>query len=66
MNSPDKVKPVLFVSCLSLRPASRPKKLLKGAVRFNSEFLSKWNDSDVKTNLAFDKDWELHSRSTNI
>jgi len=39
-------------------------KLLKGAVRLNSEFLSKWNGFDVKTNLEFSKDWGLGSSST--
>ncbi len=40
------------------------KKLLKGAVRLNSEFLSKWNGFDVKTTLEFNKDWGLGSSST--
>ena len=39
-------------------------KLLKGAVRLNSEFLSKWNGFDVKTYLEFDRDWGLGSSST--
>ena len=39
-------------------------KLLKGAVRLNSEFLSKWNGFDVKTYLEFDKDWGLGSSSS--
>ena len=39
-------------------------KLLKGAVRLNSEFLSKWNGFDVKTTLEFNKDWGLGSSST--
>ncbi len=39
-------------------------KLLKGAVRLNSEFLSKWNGFDVKTTLQFDKNWGLGSSST--
>lgn len=39
-------------------------KLLKGAVRLNSEFLSKWNGFDVKTTLEFQKDWGLGSSST--
>jgi len=38
--------------------------LLKGAVRLNSEFLSKWNGFDVKTTLEFDKSWGLGSSST--
>lgn len=40
------------------------KKLLKGAVRLNSEFLSKWNGFDIKTYLEFNKDWGLGSSST--
>jgi len=40
------------------------KALLKGAVRLNSEFLSKWNGFDVKTYLEFDKEWGLGSSST--
>ncbi len=40
------------------------KKLLKGAVRLNSEFLSKWNGFDVKTTLGFNKDWGLGSSSS--
>lgn len=39
-------------------------KLLKGAVRLNSEFLSKWNGFDVKTYLEFPRDWGLGSSST--
>ena len=39
-------------------------KLLKGAVRLNSEFLSKWNGIDIKTTLEFNKDWGLGSSST--
>ena len=39
-------------------------KLLKGAVRLNSEFLSKWNGFDVKTTLEFNKNWGLGSSST--
>ena len=39
-------------------------KLLKGAVRLNSEFLSKWNGFDVKTYLEFDKTWGLGSSSS--
>lgn len=40
------------------------KQLLKGAVRLNSEFLSKWNGFDVKTYLEFDKAWGLGSSSS--
>lgn len=39
-------------------------KLLKGAVRLNSEFLSKWNGFDVKTYLEFPREWGLGSSST--
>ena len=39
-------------------------KLLKGAVRLNSEFLSKWNGFDVKTYLEFPRDWGLGSSSS--
>jgi len=39
-------------------------KLLKGAVRQNSEFLSKWNGYDVETHLEFERDWGLGSSST--
>jgi mevalonate kinase len=39
-------------------------KLLKGAVRLNSEFLSKWNGFDVKTYLEFPNNWGLGSSST--
>lgn len=41
-------------------------KLLKGAVRLNSEFLSKWNGFDVKTYLEFPIHWGLGSSSTLI
>lgn len=39
-------------------------KLLKGAVRLNSEFLSKWNGFDVKTYLEFPNNWGLGSSSS--
>ena len=39
-------------------------KLLKNAVRLNSEFLSKWNGFRVTTKLEFEKDWGLGSSST--
>jgi len=42
------------------------KKVLKGAVRLNSEFLSKWNGFDVKTELEFDRAWGLGSSSSMI
>ena len=41
-------------------------KLLKNAVRLNSEFLDKWNGFRVETFLDFDKDWGLGSSSTLI
>ena len=39
-------------------------KLLKNAVRLNSDFLSKWNGFKVITKLEFDRDWGLGSSST--
>lgn len=39
-------------------------KLLKNAVRLNSEFLSKWNGFKVETKLEFDKEWGLGSSSS--
>jgi len=42
------------------------KKVLKGAVRLNSEFLSKWNGFDVKTTLDFDRSWGLGTSSSLI
>ncbi len=39
-------------------------KLLKSAVRLNSEFLSKWNGFKVETNLEFSRDWGLGSSSS--
>lgn len=39
-------------------------KLLKGAVRLNSEFLSKWKGSDVKTYLDFPQEWGLGTSSS--
>jgi len=44
--------------------ASYLQKLLKGAVRLNSEFLSKWNGFDVKTYLEFPTNWGLGSSSS--
>lgn len=46
------------------KKAAYLKTLLKGAVRLNSEFLSKWNGFDVKTHLEFNKAWGLGSSST--
>ncbi len=46
------------------KKANYLQKLLKSAVRLNSEFLSKWNGFDVKTYLEFDKDWGLGSSSS--
>lgn len=42
------------------------KRLLKNAVRLNSEFLSKWNGFKVETQLEFSRDWGLGSSSTLI
>lgn len=39
-------------------------KLLKSAVRLNSEFLSKWNGFKIETTLEFDQLWGLGSSST--
>jgi mevalonate kinase len=39
-------------------------KLLKNAVRLNSDFLSKWNGFKVTTKLEFDRHWGLGSSST--
>ena len=39
-------------------------KILKNAVRQNSEFLSKWNGFKVETHLEFPRDWGLGSSST--
>ncbi len=44
--------------------ASSLKKLLKSAVRLNSEFLAKWNGFKVETRLEFPVDWGLGSSST--
>jgi len=41
-------------------------KLLKNAVRLNSEFLDKWNGFKVETSLQFDQSWGLGSSSTLI
>ena len=40
------------------------KKILKNAVRLNSEFLSKWNGFKVITKLEFPRDWGLGSSSS--
>ena len=40
------------------------KKILKNAVRLNSEFLSKWNGFKVITQLEFPRDWGLGSSSS--
>jgi len=39
-------------------------KLLKNAVRLNSEFLSQWNGFKIETQLEFPLDWGLGSSST--
>jgi mevalonate kinase len=41
-------------------------KLLKNAVRLNSEFLSQWNGFKIETQLEFPMDWGLGSSSTLI
>ncbi len=41
-------------------------KLLKGAVRFNCEFLDKWNGFKVISKLNFPREWGLGSSSTLI
>ena len=46
--------------------SERLRKLLKNAVRLNSEFLSKWNGFKVETQLGFPRDWGLGSSSTLI
>ena len=42
------------------------KKILKGVVRLNCEFLDKWNAFKVETKLEFPQDWGLGSSSTLI
>jgi len=42
------------------------KKLLKGAVRLNSEFLNNWNGFRVNTHLEFARKWGLGSSSSLI
>ncbi len=44
--------------------ALKLKKLLKNAVRLNSEFLSKWNGFKVETRLEFPNNWGLGSSSS--
>jgi mevalonate kinase len=39
-------------------------KILKNAVRLNSEFLSQWNGFKIETHLEFPRDWGLGSSST--
>lgn len=46
------------------KKAAQLGKLLKNAVRLNSEFLSKWNGFKVETKLDFPLDWGLGSSST--
>lgn len=41
-------------------------KVLKNAVRLNSEFLSQWNGFKIETNLEFPLEWGLGSSSTLI
>ena len=42
------------------------KKIFKGAVRLNCEFLDKWNAFKIETKLEFDQNWGLGSSSTLI
>jgi mevalonate kinase len=42
------------------------KKIFKGAVRINGEFLDKWNAFKIETKLEFPRDWGLGSSSTLI
>ncbi len=44
--------------------SKRLQKILKSAVRLNSEFLSKWNGFKVETQLEFPRQWGLGSSST--
>ncbi len=46
--------------------AAELQKVLKNAVRLNSEFLSKWNGFKVETQLDFPLEWGLGSSSTLI
>lgn len=46
--------------------AKNLRKILKNAVRLNSEFLSKWNGFKVETQLEFPLEWGLGSSSTLI
>lgn len=73
----DKEKNIWFQSKISLldfsaiettddKKSAFLKKLLKGAVQLNSEFLSKWNGFNVQTTLDFPLEWGLGSSSTLI
>lgn len=42
------------------------KKIFKGAVRINGEFLDKWNAFKIETKLEFPRNWGLGSSSTLI
>lgn len=46
--------------------SKKMQKLLKNAVRLNSEFLDKWNSFKIITNLEFSEQWGLGSSSTLI
>ena len=46
--------------------SAKLKKILKGIVRLNCEFLDKWNAFKVETKLEFPQDWGLGSSSTLI
>lgn len=73
----DKEKNIWFQSKISLldfsaiettddKKSKFLRKLLKGAVQLNSEFLSKWNGFNVQTTLDFPLEWGLGSSSTLI
>jgi mevalonate kinase len=46
--------------------SDRLQKILKNAVRLNSEFLSQWNGFKIETQVEFPLDWGLGSSSTLI
>lgn len=54
------------ISTSSQEISDRLQKLLKNAVRLNSEFLSQWNGFKIETQLEFPLDWGLGSSSTLI
>ncbi len=54
------------LECTNDQIAKQLKKVLKNAVRLNSEFLSKWNGFNVETRLDFPLEWGLGSSATLI